>query len=215
MNTQTTSPDKLVPVTGPAEPYVGHAADVAKAEQRAKEISRAAAAPLPGPLREAFAGEPVKLHGLTLQPVNAWLIAILTRIKSPLLDIVEIYRRHGAAFASASPEQRPEIEARIASEIGALKSPPESIIETVFAFVTEVEKLQEILDAGKFTRTALREIGKRFHPAQLGQIEQAIGQHFAASFATALELENKPTNDGSVFTPPPADPRTDSAGGSK
>ena len=197
------------------EVYVGHAADVAKAEQRAAEISRAAAAPLPGPLREAFAGEPVKLHGLTLQPVNAWLLAILTRIESPLLAIVEIYRRHGSAFATAAPEARSEIEARIAAEIALLKSRPEAIIETVFAFVTDVEKLQELLDAGKFTRTALREIGKRFHPAQLAQIEQAIGTHFAASFATALELESKAPADGSVFTPPPADRQTDSAGGSK
>ena len=198
------------------EVYVGHAADVAKAEQRAAEISRAAAAPLPGPLREAFAGEPVKLHGLTLQPVNAWLLAILIRIKSPFLQMVQIYQSHAAEFATAkTAEGRAEIESRIAAKIAAIESSPEAIIETVFAFVTDVEKLQELLDAGKFTRTALREIGKKYHPAQLTQIKDAIGQHFFASFATALKLEAPAVNDGTqTFPQPPAGPAMGSAGGS-
>ena len=95
--------------------------------------------------------------------------------------------------------------------------PAESIIETVFAFVTDVEKCQELLDGGGFKKAALLAIGKKFHPAQLAKIERAIGAHFAASFVTALELEapTKPGADGGFTVPPAEQPATASAGGLK
>ncbi len=207
------------PITLPpdfVEAYPGHAKELIARLEREYELGAAASAPLPGPLREAYAGEPRRLHGLTLQPVNAWLLAILTRLESPLLDIIAIYRANAARFAAAGQaEEKAVIEKEIQVEVERIKVPPEKIIETVFAFTTPVEECQDLLDAGKFRKQALLTLGKKLHPRQLGDLERAIGEHFAASYATALEFQPPANPNGeAVFTPPPA-PTMASAGGSK
>jgi hypothetical protein len=220
MNAQSQNPAAGPVFTLPAdftEAYPGHRHEILTRLQREYDLAIARATPLPGPLRGAFAGEPPACCGLTFQPVNAWLLAILTRLNSPLLDIIQLYRAHAPEFAEASTDdEKAAVDKKLAAAVARIKVPAEAVIETVFAFVTDVEKCQELLDAGTFRKSALAAIGKKFHPAQLAKIEAAIGRHFAGSYATALELESRPdTGQPPGFTPPPpAPPATASAGGS-
>jgi len=207
-----------VPVDDPTEmPYPGYAREAAALAAKVAAAKRSQAAPLPGPLREAFAGEPRRVCGLTLQPVNAWLLAILTRINSPLLEVLRIYREHASEIAIAPAEEQAKLEAAILQEAAAGKLAPEAVIETIFAFVTPVEECQQLLDAGAFREAALQSIGKKFHPAQLSQLQRDVGAYYCASFATALSISPVVTaggEGGEVFSQPPPMIRTASAGGS-
>ena len=208
-------------------PYPGYAREKAALDAKVAAAGKAKATALPGPLRAAFAGEPRRLHGFTFQPVNAWLIAILTRIESPLLELVRIYRSHAREFIDAgeiadAAERTAALErvnAAVAEEIEKeIKPAPDAAMETVFAFVTPVEELQALLDESraKFMSAARARIGT-LHPGTVSELERVCGEHFTASFTTALSVSAKaPENGGeSVFTPPPATPMTASAGGLK
>lgn len=211
------------------KPYPGYARELAALQAKAEAAQRSQSTPLPGALRDAFAGEPLRQHGFTFQPVCAWLVAILTRIESPLLEILRIYRDHATELQKAikdegkggAPHHRLQtLEKEIAAQIlKEIKPGPDAAIETVFAFVTPVERCQELLDEDHkaFTAAARHTLG-RLHPAKLADLERACGRHFSASFATALSVSAVPPEsggDGSVFCPPPPAPRTASAGGSK
>jgi hypothetical protein len=223
MNAQNTKQD---PADDPKElPYPGYAREVAAMQRKIAEATAARGEPLPGASRAAFAGEPRKLHGFTFQPVTGWQVAILKRIDSPILDILKIYRSHAAELTAAA--ENPNEKARekecakllktIQAEI-LKKVAPEAnaAIETVFAFVTDPEKCQDLLDNGRghFTRAAQKVIGK-LHPNILADLERACGEHYMESFSTALSVSPVPQegSDEMVFTQPPA--RTDLAGGSK
>jgi len=156
-------------------PYPGFAAEKAALEARITASTRAGAAVLPGPLREAFAGEPPQAHGFTLQPVTMGLHPLLVKIGSPLLDIVRILREEfsrddGADVSTpelAAAAQRARLKnanLRIAAEI---KAEEEALVETVFCFVTDVRELRQIMAKGRevFREVAMRKIGDRLHPA--------------------------------------------------
>jgi hypothetical protein len=200
MNNETTKPETA------GEPYAGYQQEILALEKKLAELRAAAAAPLPGPLREAFAGDPPKVGAFALMPVTAGLVVILVRINSPLLDIVRIYRANAGLGTDA-----------IADIIGKeLKPEPEQWIETVFCFVTEIRKLRALLAQGReaFREQALQEIGDKLHPTELAELEKACGAHFASSFATIVEHEASKGSGGEFFTQPPAEPMTASAGGS-
>lgn len=218
-------PEDQSPPLDPNElPYPGYAREKAAIDAKVAAAARMRGEPLPGALREAFAGEPRRLHGFTFQPVNAWLIAILRRIGSPIVDIVKIYRAHGEALAEAhkiTDKKEREAEVKrihdlILDEQRKLEPAPEAAMETVFAFVIEVEKCQELLDRNRnyFTTSARKLLGV-LHPNVLADLEKACGEHFAASFSTGLNISavQKDDGGGTVFTQPPA--MTESAGGSK
>lgn len=211
------------------QPYPGYAREVAALEAKAAAARRGRAAPLPGPLHEAFAGEPRRLHGFTLQPVNAWLVAILVRIESPLIEIIRIWRDHASELQAAL--DLPDKPARVAAVKSVheairgemkreIKQRPDDVMEIVFCFVTEPEKLQEALDEDRktFTKAARKLLGK-LHPKILNELETACEEHYVASFATGLSISAMAPDtpgDGSVFCKPPAGPtsKTGSAGGS-
>ncbi len=208
-------------------PYPGYAREKAAMDLKVASAGKAKATALPGPLREAFAGEPRRLHGFTFQPVNAWLVAILTRIESPLLEVVRIYRGHAREFIEAgeikdAAERTAALEqvnAAVAAEIEKeIKPSPDAAMETVFAFVTPVEEAQTLLDESraKFAGAARSRIGT-LHPGTVSELERACGEQFTASFTTALSISAKAPEGGgeTVFTPPPATPKTASAGGLK
>ena len=213
------------PIDDPKElPYPGYAREKAALEERVAKANLARSNPLPGPLREAFAGEPRTLHGFTLQPVAMGLQAILVRIKSPLLDVVRIMQEE-LTREDGADESTPELAARVRagrftkarSRLDRLKVAEEELVETVFCFVHPPDHLRGLLDQGRpaFREAAMREIGDRLHPAAVRDLEQAVSAHYAASFVTAVEY-TAPTgkDDGTVFTPPPPAPKTASAGGS-
>jgi hypothetical protein len=201
---------------------------------------RAADAPLPGPLRDAFAGEPVTVEiprsipgtdgseaavaivKVALEPVSMWLVAILTRIGSPLFDVFRIIREELSRPVEGEPTPEEEAAARklkwqaALDRIAAdLKGAEIGTIETAFCFVHPVEELQKILDTEgreSFRDKALAELGK-LNPVAFQKIQHAITQHYAASFSTVINHGDKP-REGEVFTPPPAGRTTASAGGS-
>jgi len=213
-----------VPMDDPTEtPYPGYAREAAALAAKVAAAKRSQAAPLPGPLREAFAGEPrrVVAAGKTwaFEPVCAWLVAILVRIESPMIGIIRIYREYSeelksaASSASALGELQNRMAVRIEQEI---RPAPDAALETVFAFLTPAEKCQELLDINRleFTVAARKLLGK-LHPLDLAKLERGCGEHFSGSFATALNIGPVPAENtgGEVFLAPPPEPMTDSVGG--
>ncbi|MDE2105496.1 MAG: hypothetical protein KGL39_50180 [Patescibacteria group bacterium] len=210
------------------QPYPGYAREKAALDAKAAEARRAASAPLPGALREAFAGDPRRLHGFTFQPVCAWLDAILTRIESPVLSIIAIYRDHAeeiqAALEIADDKRRAAelkaLEKKLRSCVAKqVKSTPDQEMEMCFAFVTPVEESQQLLDQDRksFTSAARAVIGKLTRQ-EFNQLARACGEHYFASFSTALHVVARqpatPGGAGEVFCQPPPAPKTASAGGS-
>ena len=207
------------------EPYPGYQAELAALEARAAAARRAAAAPLPGPLREAFAGEPVTVHGFTLQPVTMGLHPILVRIGSPLLEVIRIMREE-LTRADGADESTPALlaaarEARLAKALRRIeteiKAEEETLVETVFAFLRPVAEIRALLNQGRavFRETALRQVADKLHPAQFAELQRAVSTHYSASFATALSYQapKEESDKGTVFTMPPLT-ATASGGGS-
>ena len=204
----------------PTEPYPGYAREAAALAEKVAAARRAQAAPLPGPLREAFAGDPRRVttggRVWTFEPVCAWLVAILVRIESPLLGIIRIAQDE---MRQADPDGRAMVEARIAARVEAeIKPAPDAVLETVFAFLTPVEQCQELLDYNRLEYTvAARKLLGKLHPAHLAELERACGEHFSASFVTALNISAKAPEggNGEVFSqPPPAPTMASAASGS-
>jgi len=223
------APAAVPPTGGPdaaSEPYPGYAREKAALDARVDAARRAAASPLPGPLREAFAAEPPSLHGFTLQPVTMGLHPILVRLGSPLLEVIRILREEltrddGAdestpdLAAAARTARLSRAQSRLATEV---KAEEEALVETVYAFTRPIAEIRALLNKGRdlFRETALRAIADRLHPAQFGELQQLVSRHYAASFATALPYQapRGPDDGRTVFTPPPARPTMASAGGS-
>lgn len=221
MNAQQPNSDS----SAPKELYPGHATEQAALESRATRARQIQSEPLPGPLRQAFGGEPRRVHGFLLQDVSAWMVSLLRRIDSPLLAMVKIYQSHANELseiaqltdAALQKAARDKIQQKIVEEIEALQTPPDAAMETVLIFISGCEEIQSLLDSPNgrelFTRAARKMLGF-LHPLQLGELEHACAEHFTQSFSTALQISAvKKENAQTVFTPPP--PRTASAGGSK
>jgi len=214
MNTLEQSP--AAESTPVAERYPGYGAEVAARAERLALVDRANAATLPGALREAFAGDPPSLHGFTLQPVTMGLHPILVRINSPLLEVVRIMREELSREDETDMAARQQrAVARAAKEVQAEE---ETVIETVYCFVTPAARLRELLRQGKekFRETVMREFGDKIHPAQFADLQQLISTYYVKSFITAIQHKAADGQGGGspVFTAPPADAKTASAGGS-
>ena len=210
----------------PAEkPYPGYAREVAALAARVEAANRAHAEPFPGPLHAAMVAAPPVVHGFTLQPVEMGLLILLKRLNSPLLDVVRILREELTRQDDAD-ESTPELAAaaraarqkrandRLTAEI---KTEDENFVETVYCFVKPVAEVRALLATGreKFREAAQREIADKLHPVKFAELQAAVGEHYAASFATAVQYEPpKGKDDGTVFTQPPAAVKTGSAGGS-
>lgn len=218
------APQPVVPDDPNEKPYPGYARELRAIQDKIARHAAASAEPFPGPLLEAFVADPVKVHGFTLQPVTLELVIVLKKIESPLLAVMKILREE-IAREDGADESTPELAAaaraarvqraneRMATEIAA---EDERFVETVFCFVKPVAELRAWLRQGRerFTETALQTIGS-LPPAAFAELQQAVSAHYVSSFATAVQYEApKGQDDGSVFTPPPAAPKTVSAGGS-
>ena len=211
------------------KPYPGYARELAEIETRRTAAIRASSVPLPGPLREAFAGEAPTLHGFTLQPVKMRLHIILARLKSPLLDAVRIMREEmaredgldestSAAFQSAVETRKARSRDRMAKEI---PDDGTGFVETVFAFTRPAAEIDRLLNAGRdaFRELALKEVAEKLTLQEFGELQHLVGAWYVDSFATRLPLEapKQPGpggEGGTVFTKPLAMPQTASAGGS-
>lgn len=171
--------------------------------QRVESSEAASAKPFPGPMRTAFASGPRQLFDYTLQPVTMALISVLEQIESKFIPMVDVIR-----------ELHDQPPAEIAAEVQRrLKPTSADNVAAAFCFVTPIDDLEETLEKkGKdyLIKMAMRTLGRKLHPAQLGELNSAVLMHYIESFSTALKYEAKSSGN---FTPPPPEPKTASAGG--
>lgn len=190
------------------EPFPGYNAQLAALEAKKAAAAKANAVPLPGPLRQAFAAEPLKVCGYTFQPVTAALEVILTRINSPILPIF-------ALVIECQGKPAEEVSRRIKEEI---KPDPEALIETVFAFTRPCRELRALLDQSRaaYRDAAMDAVGDKVTPYEQSKLFESACRHYADCFATAISYEasQQPSTDGTVFTKPAAPPTTASDAGS-
>jgi hypothetical protein len=200
------NPQSAIPNPQSLELYPGFAYEAAKHQVRSGKIEAANAVPLPGPLRKAFAGEPRHLYGFTLRPVTAGLEAILTRIDSLILPTF-------ATVLANQGKSAEDVNAAIAEKV---KPNADGLIETVYCFIKHGKELRGLLDKGRvtFREAAMEELGEKLNPIQLALLYKAVCEHYAQAFITAVSYEAAQSgDDNTVFTRPPAEPVTASAGG--
>lgn len=239
-NNAQTPPAQTAPDSGVTE-LLATPEGRAYLERAARQFSnqdRAASAPLPGSLREAFADGPpsVEINGrnVTLQNVTLGLVANLTRINSPLLEVIRILREElskpdslsasggegqgeVAAAAAAHQEKLKAAHLRIEQEIAAQD---EQIAETVFCFLHTPAQVRELLDRpdGRiaFRNAAMAELGDVLHPTKMAELQNTVAAHYSRSFSTVIGHGSggRPSEGGEVFIQPPPAKTTGSAGGS-
>ena len=185
------------PTTNPApELYPGHAADQQRQAGRAREIARATAAVLPGPLADAFAGAPTVIAGLTVRPLVHYDFVLLRKLGSPLLKQLD---------AAVTGEARTPIT-------------DEQGYEIIWQFTRPIREVIAAVALGpeKFRERAITDIGLTLGPIEVALLVKAVEAEFLRSFATKLKYGSPPAeSEGTVFTPPPAPAATTaSAGGS-
>ncbi len=167
---------------------------VAAHERRQTGLAAAKDKVLPGPLRAAFAGEPLVVRGHTFQPITAGTLALLERINSPLPPMIKL--------AAQNPGLPPEA---LAAKIDAqLKPDPEAFIETVWLMVTPLAEVRKRLAAGRpaFREHVLTTFADQLPPVHMAELQQAAALHFVASFATAVKYETEP--DATAGFPSPS-----------
>lgn len=213
------------------KPYPGYAREKAAIDRKIADSQRAAAVPLPGPLREAFTDGTRTVGDYVLLPVTLGMTAVLDQLDSPLLQILRILREEFAKpsehqdnpastdGAAAHQKQMAAANARILKEV---KGGPLSNVETVYCFLTPPAKLRRLLgsndEAGRlrFREAAMAELGDRLHPSELADLQQACARHYTDSFATIVQYNAKAPESGEdvFFSAPAAGTTTASAGGS-
>lgn len=199
-----------------AEAAAREAAEVARYEARAEAREKANADPLPGPLLDAFLAPEAVAAGLRLQPIVAYHLVLLRALDSPLLRLL-------AELGKPEAERRePEYS-------------DDELFETLFVFTRPIAEVRTALcppeaealpgvprdqvAAAKrrarvaFRQLALESIAYRLPTGDIDKVRDAVIYHFLKSLATQVAYEAPPSGDGTVFTPPPAGPRTGSAGG--
>lgn len=153
--------------------------------------------------------------------------ALLSRINSPLLDVVrimrEVFSRPEAAIpvpGAADLSQKHSLEEKLAEvneKVAALKFEEEQIAETVLVFIKPAKEVRAWLDKGRsfFREKAMELLGDKLHPTQMAALQHACAQHYVKSFATIIGYGvPPPEGSGAVdFPRPSADARTGSAGG--
>lgn len=164
-----------------------------KHERLVNATAVANATPLPGPLAGAFDPRPLQVAGLTLVPVVAYHLTLLQLLDSPIF------------LAATLPEDKR----------AGMKVDHESVYEAIFLFTRPVAECRRLFKRGRevFREAALTEIADRLPAPQVPAIERAVMQHLVNAFSTAVGHQLAAGDDGTVFTPPPAEPTTGSAGG--
>jgi hypothetical protein len=202
-----------------AEPYEGFEGELKKRAERQGRLAAAQATPLPGPLAEAFADGKRKVCGFEMLPVVAAHMVILQQIGSPMLKLARIFLQT-KELTEAEREKRilEETEkdrlARGETEGESAARLDVETVETFFVFITPPAEMRRLLLKGRptFREAAMERVMDRLAPIELAELRVAVGAHFASAFATRVEYEAPPSDDGS-FPSPPAKPMMGSVGG--
>jgi hypothetical protein len=186
--------------------------------------AKAAAVSMPGPVRDAFAGDPRTACGLTIFPLTCGLEAILKRIDSPITRIFELVavRAHeiradaqagGLSGAALESSVRERLNGEIIAEV---KPTTEQLIDTVFCFTRPRPEVSSLLrvDRQKLSDAAMAAIGDRFSPPQLSALFSACCEEYASAFTTALSYESAQAESTGAVTFPTPPTTTGLVGGS-
>ena len=162
----------------------------------------AATAPLPGPLTAAFATAPKDFLGVVLQPLTGTHIAALTQIKSPFVEGI----RYGILRLNAgSDRERKKWSARAE----AVKNDLTDSLITLYIFSLAPDQVRAALGKGvDFIRAEAAKLTDAMPPFPLDTLGVVLGEHYLASFATAIQFEAAETADGkkTINFPKPAGP---------
>lgn len=201
MNAEGTEANRTVPFPSPQPSPKGEGVEgmterqIEEAERRIQAKFEANATPLPGPLLDAFLLEPVKAAGLTLQPVVAYHVTMLQAIGSP------IFRK-----SSLPAELREEV---------AISH--DDVYECIYLFTRPIVECRAALRKGRecFREAAIQATGDKLPPSAIMDLERAVIENLTRAFSThvAHEEASGEGEPGTVFTRPPAEPMTGSAGG--
>lgn len=201
----------------PEELYPGHAAEHAAQIARVDAMADAAATPLPGPARDAFAPVARVVCGIEMQPVVASHVLFLQQTQNPLLLVAKTLMKYAdhpaderaaalAALDNPLPGETPEqAAARVL----------EATFEAVFIFAQPPSRVRGLLRKGMehFREAALAETLDRLpiHELDIEAVQCAVSEHFATAFSTVVQYRGKSGEERSFQSPPPA--KTGSAGG--
>lgn len=178
---------KAVPISSEAarawKPKPEETARIARMESNG---ALAASAPLPGPLRDAFASDPQTFFGIKLQPVTGTHIAALVKLKNKFIDGIRL----GMAATQVTD---PNEKARLLKQAEDLDVQPEDMLEAFHVFTLTpdgVRKYLAIPDSIRSVPENITDTLPPFMPDQLSAtLSQALGAHYLDSFKTALNFE--------------------------
>lgn len=159
--------------------------------QTAREEAALAARrdPLPGPLADAFGVPAREIAGLRVRPLVHYDFVAFRRLDSPLL-------RAGEQTVAYTDEEA---------------------YEMVWQLTRPAREVASVLGRGReAVREAAMELGFSVGPMEMADLMAEVRRVFEAAFSTALHYQARDASAGAgtVFTPPPAEQRTVSAGGS-
>jgi hypothetical protein len=196
------------------------AEDLARHEARIAGIQRARVAPLPGPLKDAFAPEPITAAGLPLRPMTLGDQITLTQIGSILLEIraeMATLADSGLELQAIGAELSKRLEQPKEGQTAAARQAQitQSAIETVFLFTVPPPEGRKLLAKGlpAFREAAMAAVGDRLNEGQAEELLFALGKLLSQAIVTQVSYAAEKAADGSfpLATSPTA---TGSAGGS-
>jgi hypothetical protein len=166
-------------------------ADIAAFDRITSATSRANRDPLPGPLKKAFAGDPVTCFGLTFRPPQLGDVILLERMGSPMHQLMSGQNSGEPKF---NMNQVFDLVYLWTHEYGAC----------VVALRSGIDEWRAMVD--EFVIALQLPIGA------LDKLGEAIRANLDHAFATSTAW--RADKDGEqVFTMPPAAPTTAQAGG--
>lgn len=192
---------------------------------RETDLSGAAHAPFPGPLREAFASGPRTVTvtntagaktTFTLQPVTMALLSALERLESKFIQMVTIIG-DGYAKPVAEGEDPKKRGAAIMREIDEKLAPKaRELVATAWCFINSIDTVENELELGPehVRALALKDLGRKLNQIEFGKLNAAIMLHYVESFSTSQDYRAKKLTDEASFPSAPAERATDSAGAS-
>jgi hypothetical protein len=172
--------------------------------QRKTNLSAAASAPLPGPLREAFANLPTLLLGVNLLPVTAGHIAILEAINARFLTAIQL-------AAKVLRCEEPRLKKQLTKQAQKYILTIPDIALALFVFSNTPRELWANLSKNpKAIQAAALDFLETLPPVpSWNDVQTALAAHYSKSFLTAIEYDRR--GDGEGF-PSPRSKTTASAG---
>jgi hypothetical protein len=183
--------------------------ELAAAQDTIARMREARLAPLPGPLREAFAAAPRVLLGRTLVPISANHIRCLVQIDSPFLTSMQL----GQLLVQTENEDERK---RILARAELCKTEIIDAVKVLILFSSAgdlaIDALSEPEGPARLHAGATALLNDLPPLCDWEEVIGALGAHYAASLITAVALQRreKPGDTKQLF-PGRARPKTGTA----